>query len=83
MVTYPSRHPWARPFPNMKLHTTVLGGIGMRLTSAWLLYSAGLFGNAGIPIELWGLVAGGAFLVWGLATAASGWQPEGLGGAAR
>jgi Ca2+-transporting ATPase len=74
LVTYPSRYPWARPLPNVYLHAAVLGGIGIQLTAAWLRYSAGLLGNASIPLEL-----------WGLATVASrfAWQHDAQGGAAR
>jgi len=84
LVTYSSRYPWVRPLPNMYLHAAVLGGIGIQLTAAWLRYSAGLLWNASIPLELWGLVFGGAFLVWGLATIASrfAWKHDAQGGAA-
>jgi hypothetical protein len=85
LVTYSSRHPWARPLSNVYLHAAVLGGICIQLTAAWLSYSAGLLGNASIPIELWGPVFGGAFLVWDPATVASRftWQHDAQGGAPR
>ena len=70
---------------NVNLHAAVLGEIGMQLTVAWLSYSAGLLWNASIPIELWGLVFGGAFLAWDLAAVASrfAWQHDAQGGAPR
>ena len=40
-------------------------GILVQLAAARLPFSARLLGNAGIPIELWGLVFGGALLTWG------------------
>lgn len=67
LLTYPSRHTWARPLSNMYLHATVIAGIGIQVTAAWLPFSANLLGNAGIPFELWALVFAGAFLAWSLA----------------
>ena len=71
LLIYPSRHTWMRPLSNMYLHATVIAGIGIQLAVAWLPFSANLLGSAGIPIELWGLVFGGAILAWGLAEAVS------------
>lgn len=71
LLTYPSRRTWTRPLPNMYLHAAVIAGIGIQLAAAWLPFSADLLGNASIPIELWGLVLGGALLAWGLAEALS------------
>jgi Ca2+-transporting ATPase len=67
LLTYPSRHTWTHPLPNMYLHAAVGVGIGIQLAAAWLPFSANLLGNAGLPIELWGLVFGAALLAWGLA----------------
>ena len=67
LLTYPSRHTWTRPLPNMYLHAAVLTSIGIQIAAAWLPFSATLLGNAAIPIEIWGLVFGGAFLAWGFA----------------
>ena len=67
LLTYPSRHTWIRPLPNLYLHAAVFAGIGIQLAAAWLPLSADLLGSAGIPMELWGVVFGGAILAWGLA----------------
>ncbi len=84
LLTYPSRHTWMRPLPNIYLHTAVVAGIGIQLAAAWLPFSADLLGHAGIPIELWGIVFGGAFLAWGLAEALSrhAWRHGARGGGA-
>jgi P-type Ca2+ transporter type 2C len=71
LLTYPSRQTWTRPLPNIYLHTAVIAGIGVQLAAAWLPFSARLLGNARIPIEIWSLVFGAAFLAWGLAQALS------------
>ena len=55
----------------MYLHAAVVGSIGIQLVVAWLLFFADLLGDARIPIELWGLVFGVAFLTWGVAEALS------------
>ena len=71
LLTYPARHTWIRPLPNMSLHAAVVAGIGVQIAAASLPWTAALLGNAAIPIELWALVFGGAFLVWALAEALS------------
>jgi Ca2+-transporting ATPase len=71
LLTYPSRHTHMHPLPNMYLHFAVVAGVAIQLASATVPFFADLLGNAGIPIELWGLVFGGAFLAWALAEAAS------------
>ncbi|OFV90205.1 MAG: HAD family hydrolase [Acidobacteria bacterium RIFCSPLOWO2_12_FULL_65_11] len=71
LLTYPSRHTWTRPLPNMHLHAAVMAGIAIQIAAAWLPFTADLLGNADIPIELWGVVLGGALLAWGLAEALS------------
>jgi Ca2+-transporting ATPase len=85
LLTYPSRHTWMRPLPNMYLHAAVIAGIGVQFGAAWLPFSTSLLGNAGIPIELWGLVFGGAFLAWGLAETLSqlAWRRHARGGTGR
>lgn len=67
LLAYPSRHTWARSLPNKYLHTAVIGGIGIQIAAAWLPFSANLLGHAGIPLEIWSVVFGGALLTWGLA----------------
>jgi Ca2+-transporting ATPase len=74
LLTYPSRHTWTLPLPNMYLHTAVIAGIGIKLAAAWLPFSADLLGNAGIPIELWILVFGGAFLALAEALSRIAWR---------
>ena len=69
LLTYPSRHTWMRPLPNPYLHAAVIGGIGTQLVAAWLPVSANMLGHADIPIELWSMVFGFAFLAWALAEA--------------
>jgi Ca2+-transporting ATPase len=71
LLTYPSRHTWTRPLPNVHLHAAVLAGIGIQLGAAWLPVSADLLGHVGLPIELWGLVFGAALAAWGFAEAFS------------
>ena len=68
-LTYPSRHTWMRPLPNGYLHAAVIAGIGIQFAAASLPFSSELLGNAAIPVELWGVVFGGALLAWGLAEA--------------
>jgi len=82
LLTYPSRHTWARALPNMYLHAAVIAGIGIQIAAASLPSSADLLGNARIPLELWGVVFGGAFLAWGLAEVLSrlAWRHQALGG---
>ena len=65
LLTYPSRHTWTRPLPNPYLHAAVIAGIGIQLAAASLPLTADLLGNAAIPVELWGVVFGGALLAWG------------------
>ena len=45
LLTYPSRHTWTHPFPNLYLHAAVLGGIGIQLAAAWLPFSATSWGT--------------------------------------
>jgi Ca2+-transporting ATPase len=71
LLTYPARHTWALPLPNAYLHGAVIAGIVMQLAAARLPFTADLLGGAAIPIELWAVVFGAAFLVWGLAEAFS------------
>jgi Ca2+-transporting ATPase len=83
LLTYPSRHTWMRPLPNIHLHAAVIAGVAIQVAAASLPFTSDLLGNAAIPLELWGMVFGGALLAWGLAEAASrlAWrQHRGRGG---
>ena len=59
-------------------------GIGIQLAAGWLPATADLLGKARIPLELWGLVFGGALLAWGLAEVLARlvWRRYGRGGVA-
>lgn len=83
-LVYPSRHTWMRPLPNRYLHAAVIAGVAIQFAAASLPFTSELLGNAAIPIELWGVVFGGALLAWGLAEACArvAWRqhaPEGAG----
>jgi Ca2+-transporting ATPase len=71
LLTYPSRYAGVRPLSNPYLHAAVLAGVVVQLGAAWLPFTSGLLGNAAIPLELWALVFGAAFLAWALADALS------------
>ena len=66
-LTYPARHTWMRPLPNMYLHAAVIGGIVIQFAAASLPLLSNLLGNAAIPAELWAGVFGAALVSWGLA----------------
>jgi Ca2+-transporting ATPase len=68
-LTYPSRHTWMRPETNVYLHAAVLTGIAIQFAAASLPFASNLLGNAAIPLELWAVVFGAAFVSWGLAEA--------------
>jgi Ca2+-transporting ATPase len=84
-LTYPSRHTWMHPLPNGYLHAAVIAGVLIQLTAASLPFASELLGQAAIPLELWGVVFGGALLAWGLAEVCSrfAWRQHGRGGARR
>jgi Ca2+-transporting ATPase len=84
-LVYPSRHTWMRPLSNPYLHMAVAAGVGIQLAAASLPFTADLLGGAAIPVELWGVVFGGALLAWGLAEAHSrfAWRQRPHGGAGR
>ena len=67
LLTYPSRHTWMHPLPNPYLLAAVAAGIGIQVVAATVPAASSLLGNAAIPLELWGVVFGGALLAWGLA----------------
>jgi Ca2+-transporting ATPase len=71
LLTYPSRHTWVRPLPNAYLLAAVVAGIGIQVASATVPAASNLLGSAAIPLELWGVVFGGALLAWGLAEASA------------
>ena len=70
-LTYPSRHTWIRPLSNAYLHIAVIAGIGLQFIAASLPFMSELLGKAAIPVELWGVVFGGALLAWGIAEGCS------------
>jgi len=70
-LTYPSRHTWMRPLANPYLHAAVVGGIAIQIAAASVPVVSNLLGNAAIPVEMWGVVFGGALVSWGLAEAIS------------
>src|SRR5688572_6813206 len=59
LLTYPSRHTWTRPLPNPSLHGAVVTGIGIQIAATMTPVTAGLLGNARIPLELWTVVFAG------------------------
>jgi Ca2+-transporting ATPase len=84
-LTYPSRHTWMRPLPNAYLHAAVIAGVAIQFAAASLPFTSELLGNAAIPVELWGVVFGGALLAWGLAEACArlAWRQHGREGGGR
>ena len=84
-LTYPSRHTWMRPLPNAYLHAAVIAGVGLQFAAASLPFTSELLGKAAIPLELWGVVFGGALLAWGLAEGCSrlAWRQHGREGGGR
>ena len=66
-MVYPARHTWMRPLSNPYLHAAIIAGVAIQLAAASLPFTADLLGDAAIPVELWGVVFGGALLAWGLA----------------
>jgi Ca2+-transporting ATPase len=70
LLTYPSRHTWARPLPNPYLHAAVLGGVGVQMAAGLTPAIADVLGHAALPLPLWGVVCGTAILSWALA---EGW----------
>ena len=71
LLTYPSRHTWMRPLANPYLHAAVFGGMALQFLAASVPVVSNLLGNAGIPLELWGVVFCCALLSWGAAEAMS------------
>jgi Ca2+-transporting ATPase len=65
-LTYPARHTWMRPLANPYLHAAVLSGVAIQVAAAAVPFVSRMLGNAAIPLELWALVFGGAFLALGL-----------------
>ncbi|HVZ19819.1 MAG TPA: cation-translocating P-type ATPase [Vicinamibacterales bacterium] len=66
LLTYPARHTWMRPLPNRSLHAAVIGGVAIQLVAASVPATSTLLGNAGLPLELWGVVFTGALAAWAL-----------------
>ena len=67
LLTYPARRTSMQPLANPYLHAAVLTGIVAQIAAAWFPPTAALLGQARIPLELWGVVFGGALIAWGLA----------------
>jgi Ca2+-transporting ATPase len=65
-LTYPSRHTWMRPLANPYLHAAVAGGVAIQYAAASVPFASNMLGNAAIPVELWAVVFGGAFVAWGM-----------------
>jgi Ca2+-transporting ATPase len=55
-----------QPLANSYLHTAVVGGVAIQFAAASLPAISNLLGNAAIPVELWAVVFGGAFVSWEL-----------------
>lgn len=74
-----------RPLSNPYLHMAVIAGVGIQLAAASRPFIADLLGDAAIPVELWGVVFGGALLAWGMAEGHSRfvWRPHGREGSGR
>ena len=71
LLTYPCRHTWVRPLPNVYLHLAVATGVAIQLGAAVLPFTSRLLGGVALPLQLWGVVFGGAVLAWALAEALS------------
>ena len=84
-LTYPSRHTWMQPLSNMYLHAAVLGGIGIQLAAASVPLVSTMLGNAAVPVDVWLVVFGSAFLSWGIAEviARAVWRKAGAAEAKR
>ena len=54
---------------NPYLHAAGIAGVGIQIGAASLPFMSGLLRDAAIPMELWGVVFGGALLAWKLAEA--------------
>jgi Ca2+-transporting ATPase len=67
LLTYPARHTWLKPLPNRYLHAAVGIGLLVQVGAAAVPVVSELLGGAGIPVELWVLVAVSALTSWGLA----------------
>ena len=70
-LTYPSRHTWMRPLANPYLHAAVAGGVAIQFAAASVPFVSNMLGHAAIPVELWAVVFGGAFIAWGMSEAIS------------
>ena len=69
-----------RPLPNGYLYAAVIGGMALQFVAASVPVVSNLLGHAAIPLELWGVVFGGAVVSWGAAEAISRfvWRQGGL-----
>ena len=67
LLTYPARHTWLSPLPNIYLHLAVIGGIAVQVAASFVPLASELLGGAHISVELWSVVGAAALLAWGLA----------------
>jgi Ca2+-transporting ATPase len=67
LLTYPARHTWLQPLPNIYLHLAVIGGVAVQVLASFVPLVSDLLGGAQLAIELWAVVGGAALLAWGLA----------------
>ncbi len=70
-LVYPSRHTTMRPLSNPYLHIAVFAGVGFQFVAASVPQTSRLLGQAALPVELWGVVLGGAVLAWAWRKAAT------------
>ena len=68
-LVYPSRHSWTHPRTNPNLHLAVGLGIVAQSVAAGLPALSDMLGLVELPVELWVVVFGGAFLAWMIAQA--------------
>ena len=67
LLTYPARHTWLVPLPNLYLHVAVVGGVALQVLASMLPITSDLLGGAALPVELWGLVFATALGTWAMA----------------
>jgi len=67
LLTYPARHTWLMPLPNLYLHVAVVGGVALQVLASLLPITSDLLGGAALPLELWAMVFAAALGTWALA----------------
>ena len=77
LLVYPSRHSWTHPGTNASLHLAVGLGIVAQVIAAGFPALSGMLALARLPVELWLVVFGGAFVAWAIAQCATRlvWPP--------